>query len=51
MKRFTVCFIAVALCLVFGIAWAARDSNKFIEQLGDKDPSVRAKAAYELGCG
>jgi hypothetical protein len=46
-------YVSVLLVIVLvGVATAWADStDEYIKQLTDKDPAVRAKAAYELSCG
>jgi hypothetical protein len=40
------------LCLMLTASVAIAGSTAtYIKQLADKDQNVRAKAAYELGCG
>ncbi len=48
------CFVAIGLCLVFGFSPAAAESpsrevQKLEQQLKDRDSSVRAGAAWDLG--
>lgn len=47
-----LCHAAVLLfCAVLGLSGVlAASSDEYIEQLKDKDPEVRANAAYELSC-
>lgn len=53
MKRFLQCLgvgaILVILAATVVVAASAIDTH--IKNLKSKDPEVRAKAAYELGCG
>ena len=51
MKRL-LWHVLILLCsMAFGFSGAlAASSDEYIEQLKDKDPEVRAKAAYELSC-
>lgn len=52
MKRFLVLVSAILLATVAGISWADDASvDQHIKNLKDSNPEVRAKAAYELGCG
>jgi hypothetical protein len=40
------------LCLILTASYAMAGSTQtYVIQLTDKDRDVRAKAAYELGCG
>jgi hypothetical protein len=41
--------MVLAACVGFPPAWAA-GIDTWIANLKDKDPAVRAKAAFELGC-
>jgi HEAT repeat protein len=47
-----LCHTAILLlCSVLGLSGAlAASSDEYLEQLKDKDPEVRANAAYELSC-
>lgn len=47
--RFTLMVVLGSMVLA-SMAWAS-SVDKYIEQLKSADPSVRANAAYELGCG
>ncbi len=51
MKRLICCVLVLLCTLGVGLSVAlAASSDEYIEQLKDKDPEVRAKAAYELSC-
>ena len=44
--------IKLLLCLMLTASFAiAGSTSTYVKQLADKDRNVRAKAAYELGCG
>ena len=52
MKRFLACITLAALFLGVGVFQAsALDADRYIKELKNSDPKVRANAAYELGCG
>jgi HEAT repeat protein len=42
---------AVALLVATAVFATASDIDKNIQDLKHQDPEVRAKAAYDLGCG
>jgi len=47
----TALVVALALFLGSPLAVFAGATDNYIKELADKDPKVRAKAAYELSCG
>jgi hypothetical protein len=52
MKRFLI--FVTTFSLLFGISVfqaSALDVDKYIKDLKQSDPKVRANAAHELGCG
>jgi hypothetical protein len=52
MKPIVARVIAAAAMVVLTLSTAAADSiDKYIKDLKSDSPGVRAKAAYELGCG
>ncbi len=52
MKRFFVLVSVILVAAVAGLSWADDSStDKYIKDLKDGSPEIRAKAAYELGCG
>lgn len=52
MKQYFVLFCILIFGLVGALADAVAGSvDKYIKELGDPDPKVRAEAAYELSCG
>jgi HEAT repeat protein len=53
MRRPTfLCTLAMVACAAFALsAFAGQSVDTYIKQLKDKDPVVRANAAYELSCG
>jgi hypothetical protein len=52
MKRFAWLAVALLLTVMIGVSLAADSStDTYIKDLKSDDPEVRAKAAYELGCG
>ncbi len=52
MRRFLLCALLGTLLSIFAVTLALASSiDTHIKNLKDKDPEVRAKAAYELGCG
>ncbi len=52
MKRVLYIVSAFLLLTAIGIAYADDDSvDRYIKDLKNADPEIRAKAAYELGCG
>lgn len=49
-----ICFSALLLALAAAFcagSFAGESIDTYIKQLKDKDPAVRANAAYELSCG
>ena len=52
MRRLPIRTTIVVLSILIGFSsvWAG-STDTYIKQLKDKDPGVRAKAAYELSCG
>ena len=52
MKQLVALAAASALILALALPNAlAADADRYIKELKHEDPKVRAKAAYELGCG
>ena len=52
MKRFAWLAVALLLTVMIGVSLAAESSTEtYIKDLKSDDPEVRAKAAFELGCG
>jgi len=52
MKRFLLAAAAILLLATIGAALADESSiDTYIKDLKSEDADVRAKAAYELGCG
>jgi hypothetical protein len=52
MKRFAWFAVALLLTIMIGAALASESStDTHIKDLKSDNPEVRAKAAYELGCG
>jgi hypothetical protein len=52
MKRFAWPAVALLLTVMIGVALAAESStDTYIKDLKSDNPEVRAKAAFELGCG
>jgi hypothetical protein len=44
--------LVMAACAAFALnAFAGESVDTYLKQLKDKDPVVRANAAYELSCG
>jgi hypothetical protein len=55
-RSISIAFLTALLLLsgsILGMspACAAGKTDVYLKQLGDDDPDVRARAAYELGCG
>jgi|WetSurMetagenome_2_1015567.scaffolds.fasta_scaffold435859_2 hypothetical protein len=50
MKRL-LCLILVLVCVAPALALDDQEVDKYIQDLKNADPAVRAKAAFELGCG
>lgn len=52
MKRLVelTLMLALGLSVFAAMAWAS-SVDKYIKELKDGNPDVRANAAYELGCG
>ncbi|MEW6138480.1 MAG: hypothetical protein AB1733_09625 [Thermodesulfobacteriota bacterium] len=50
-RSFAILAAAVFVALSAGVLWAGGSVDKHIQDLKSSDPDVRAKAAYELGCG
>ncbi|MBI4962992.1 MAG: hypothetical protein HY913_06940 [Desulfomonile tiedjei] len=52
MKRYWYQAAVILTCCFMGIALAGAGSvDQYINDLKSDNPEVRAKAAYELGCG
>jgi len=51
MKRFPLQAAVALVLLTATLLWAGDSIDKHIQDLKHSDPEVRAKAAYELGCG
>jgi hypothetical protein len=52
MKRFLILVSVILVAAVAGISMADDSTvDQHIKNLKDSNPEVRAKAAYELGCG
>jgi hypothetical protein len=52
MKRFAWLAVALLLTVMIGVSLASESStDTYIKDLKSDNPEVRAKAAYELGCG
>jgi hypothetical protein len=52
MKRYTWSALMLLLALMVGVSVAAESSiDTHIKDLKSDKPDVRAKAAFELGCG
>lgn len=52
MRRYWCKAVAVLACWLIGISVAAAGSvDQDIQDLKSDKPEIRAKAAYELGCG
>ena len=52
MKRFAWLAMALLLTVMIGVSLAAESSTEtYIKDIKSDNPEVRAKAAYELGCG
>jgi len=52
MKGFIRKTIVVVFCSALGFSIAVADSvDNHINNLKNENPEIRAKAAYELGCG
>ncbi|MEW6114208.1 MAG: hypothetical protein AB1664_18890 [Thermodesulfobacteriota bacterium] len=52
MRRFSLIAALLIFALATGIgSVTARDVDDSIKSLKDPDPAVRARAAYDLGCG
>ncbi|HMK35630.1 MAG TPA: hypothetical protein VK463_11220 [Desulfomonilaceae bacterium] len=52
MKRFVILASVILVAALSGLSWADDVStDKYIKDLKDSNPEIRAKAAYELGCG
>lgn len=52
MRRLPLHAAIVVLSILIGFSgvWAG-STDTYIKQLKDKNPEIRAKAAYELSCG
>jgi hypothetical protein len=50
-RSLTILAAAAFVALSAGLLWAGESVDKYIQDLKNSDPGVRAKAAYELGCG
>jgi hypothetical protein len=52
MRRLPMHTAIVVLSILIGFSgvWA-ESTDTYIKQLKDKDPKIRAKAAFELSCG
>jgi hypothetical protein len=52
MKRFAWLAVVLLLTVMIGVALASESStDTHIKDLKSDNPEVRAKAAFELGCG
>jgi len=52
MKRFAWPVMALLVTVMMGVSLAAESStDTYIKDLKSDKPEVRAKAAFELGCG
>ncbi len=52
MKGFVFRAVIITISLLLWFTLAAADSiDDHIKNLKNEDPDIRAKAAYELGCG
>jgi hypothetical protein len=51
MRRFLILATIALVLLSATLLWAANSIDKHIQDLKNSDPDVRAKAAYDLGCG
>jgi len=52
MKRFAWPAVGLLLTVMIGVSLAADSStDTYIKDLKSDNPEVRAKAAFELGCG
>jgi hypothetical protein len=51
MRRFSVLAPLAFVFLAATFVWASGNIDKHIQDLKSSDPAVRAKAAYDLGCG
>ncbi len=52
MKGFICRIMIVVFCSALGFSIAAADSvDTHINNLKNENPEIRAKAAYDLGCG
>lgn len=52
MKRFAWPIVALLLTVMLGVSLASESStDTYIKDLKSDNPEVRAKAAFELGCG
>jgi len=52
MRGFLLRVVLVTVLSIFAVALALASAiDTHIKNLKHKDPEVRAKAAYELGCG
>jgi hypothetical protein len=51
MKRFVWPAAALLFAVMIGISLAADSVDNHIKDLKSDNPEVRAKAAFELGCG
>lgn len=53
MKTRPIAILAAAMFLALsaGLLLAGGSVDKYIQDLKSSDPDVRARAAYELGCG
>jgi hypothetical protein len=52
MRRFLLRVVLGTVLSIFALTLACASAiDTHIKNLKDKDPEVRAKAAYELGCG
>jgi hypothetical protein len=53
MKRISLFLMLAVFFALAGATWALDDAttDRYIKDLKNENPKVRAKAAYELGCG
>lgn len=51
MRRFLFQAVVALVLLSATLLWAGDSIDKHIQDLKHSNPDVRAKAAYELGCG
>jgi hypothetical protein len=51
MKRFAWPAAALVLAVMVGVSFAGGSVDTHIKDLKSDNPAVRAKAAFDLGCG